>query len=249
MKVHSDKKKRTIVIDDKWSESEIQAAIVHLNSVLFDIRRQSGDDVVKIRTFDVDWNNLESVDKAFLSLQGRRQQLKKSQSLLKKPTESEIYRIKWDAIQEILNKDTNFLYEERDFDTEERYYVYAHCDTSKPLSVSNKNAFHTFAATLGMKYMPFYIGKGTGSRYEKGDRNRNYTKIQNKKFTEVHKVILKDNLSEVDALDFESKLIDIFGLAIHGGHLINIDEGLQRDHRRFCYRDALNKLRNVEESL
>jgi len=249
MKVHSNKKKRTIVIDDKWSESEIQDAIVHLKSVLFEIRRRSGDPDVKIKNLEINWNNLEDVEKAFLSLHGRRQQLRKEKGLLKKPSDSEIYRTKWDAIHEILDKDTTFLYENRQFDTEEKYYVYAHCDTSKKINASKKNVFHVFAASLGMKYMPFYIGKGTGSRYQKGDRNRNYTKIRDKKFTDIDRVIIRSDLSEAIALDFESKLIDIFGLAIHGGYLINIDEGIERDHRRFCYQDSLTILRNIENSL
>lgn len=249
MKVHKDKKRRTIVIEDKWSESETTEALAHLQSVLLDLQRKCGSPNIVLRNFQINWNNLDEIDKLFRSIQGRRQQLKKEQGLLKKFSDSELYRIKWDSIQSIIDTDISFLYEDQDFDTEEKYYVYAHCDTSKKINVSSKNAIQVFAASLGMKYMPFYIGKGTGSRYKKGDRNRNYTKVSDKKFTDIDKVILKNNLTESKALQFESKLIDIFGLAIYNGFLINIDEGLERDHRRFCYQDSLKQLRNIENSL
>lgn len=249
MKVHSDKNKRTIVISDKWSEDETLSALTHLRSVLYDLKMKSGNTKSNLKFIEIDWNDLDEIDKLFRKLQGRRQQLKKETGKLTRLSDREIYGIQWDAIQSIIDENISFLYEKTVLDEERKYYVYAHCDTNKPIIISRKNVYHTLSASLGMNYLPFYIGKGTGDRYKKGDRNRNYSKISNKKFTNVDKVILKDNLTESEALQFESKLIDIFGLAIHKGILINIDEGVERDHRRFCYKDALSKLRKIEDSL
>lgn len=249
MKVHSDKKKRTIVISDKWSETETMEAITHLTSVFRELKRNSGDPKNNTKLFDINWNSFDDVNELFLKLQGRRQQLKKEMNMLTKPSASEIYSTQWDAIQRILDCDISFLYENSLLDGENKYYVYAHCDTSQEIKIHKKNVFHIFSASLGMKYLPFYIGKGTGDRYIKGDRNRNYSKVANKKVTEVDKIILKDGLTESEALQLESKLIDIFGLSIHRGFLVNIDEGVNKDHRRFCYQNELNILRKIEKIL
>ena len=249
MKVHSDKNRRTIVISDKWSEDETTEALNHLRSVLYGLKKQSNGPSCNLRLFEVNWDDFDDVDKLFRRLRGRVQQLKKDAGKLTRLSDTEIYRIKWDAISHILNENISFLYEDMVLDEKPQYYVYAHCDTSKPINISHKNAYHTLSASLGMKYLPFYIGKGTGDRYIRGDRNRNYGKIANKKFTNVDKVILKKDLTESEALQLESKLIDIFGLSIYGGNLINIDEGVERDHRRFCYKESLDNLRKIENCL
>lgn len=249
MKVHSDKRKRTICIDDKWSETETIEALTHLRSVLNDLKRKSGDSKGDVKIIELDWNNVDEIDRLYRSLQGRRQQLKKETGQLVKITNTDHYQVQWDAIQNILKEDISFLYADKTLNADTKYYIYAHCDTSKPIKVSKKNVYHTLSASFGMNYLPFYIGKGTGDRYKIGDRNRNYSKISSKKYTNIDKIILKDGLTESEALQYESKLIDIFGLAIHKGLLINIDEGNQRDHRRFCYQKELNKLRKIEDNL
>jgi hypothetical protein len=250
MKIHKNKRNRTIIIEDKWSEKETLDALTHLNSVLCDLQRKSDNPKSNPKIFSVDWDNLEDVDKLFLKIQGRRQDLKKNNGLLKRPTDTQIFQKRWDAIQTILNEDISFLYEDvTSLDKEKKYYVYAHCDTNNKLDISKKNPYHVLAASLNMRFMPFYIGKGTGDRYMRGDRNRNYSKIVSKKITEIDKIIIKSDLDEAESLQFESKLIDLFGLAIHGGFLINIDEGYKRDHRRFCYVESLRILRGIENIL
>ena len=46
------------------------------------------------------------------------------------------------------------------------HYVYAHCDpTENEISVKNsKHGLLVFAASIGLKHKPFYIGMGCGNR-------------------------------------------------------------------------------------
>lgn len=249
MKIHKEKTKKVIVIENQYDSKEIRDVISSLNSSLFELQRKSGEEKANVKTIVLDWNNLEQVDKICRSLIGRKQQLKKDKGLLSEDTQTNLFQSRWDAIQTILNTDISFLYENSNLNQETKFYVYAHCDTTKEIKIKKTTAVQAYAASLGMKSMPFYIGKGTGNRYEKSGRNGYHTKITNKKLNNTERIILKNNLSESEALQLESKLIDIFGLTVYGGYLINIDEGLQSEHRKFLYKDSLTVLRKIEESL
>lgn len=136
-------------------------------------------------------------------------------------------------------------------DTARRYYVYAHLDTSKKIA-PGVNGISTFAATLGMPFAPFYVGKGTGMRKFDSDRSETYRKVKQKlelmgKSVEVFTV--KDNLTEAEALQYEAKLIDIFGLIPNGGTLANLDEGHRAEERRELYKDYLLRLRTINREL
>lgn len=249
MRTIKQKKKKIFIIENQHDEEEIRKAIDSLSSMLSKIKKENEPENTKIKNISVDWNDFSSVDKAYLSLQGRRQQLKKELDILTRPSATQIYRIKWDSIKRILDTDISVLYDCPSYIHERKYYVYAHCDTTYPIKIENKDALQVFAASLGMKYIPFYIGKGTGDRFLKSDRNRYHTKIVNKKFNDVDKLIIKKDLSESEALQLEAKLIDIFGLKIFGGHLINIDEGLNSNERKHLYKEELMNLRKIEETI
>lgn len=101
-----------------------------------------------------------------------------------------------------------------------------------------KRGKSAFAASLGLTSTPFYIGKGTGDRAYNINRSETHRKIKQKinaAEKEVEVVILKDNLSELKALCYESKLLDIFGLIPHKGWLSNLDEGYLKEDRRNNY--------------
>jgi hypothetical protein len=49
---------------------------------------------------------------------------------------------------------------------------------------------------------------------------------------EVNHVIIKDKLSEYEALELESKLVDIYGIKAEGGFLLNLDS---------CYKPLLRR--------
>jgi hypothetical protein len=83
----------------------------------------------------------------------------------------------------------------------------------------------------------FYIGKGTGRRYK--DHFRQYKsgcemcnymlwcKLKSLESLNIIPVskILKDNLSELEALEIEKQYIDKFGKKLQGGSLCNISDG------------------------
>lgn len=181
----------------------------------------------------VDWSNPNDVEQALRSLKSRLGEFRSSSR--KEDIANQLVNI-----QKIYETDISHLYSDLD-DNTDKYYVYAHCDPSKRI-VAEKGAKTTFAAMLGMKYRPFYIGKGTGDRAYDTKRNGYHQKI-NKKLSgfdqQIDVVILKDGLTSGEAFALESKLIDIFDLQARGGMLVNLDEGKSPDERRSCYMEEL----------
>lgn len=161
------------------------------------------------------------------------------------PSRKQKNRELFDACQQILSTDISHVYQGMALDPLPRYYVYAHTDSNRKVAVGI-NGLTSFAATLGCSYFPFYIGKGTGSRCYDLSRNGEHGKIVKRlKLSDGDVVIrlVKENLTESEALQLESKLIDIFGLRPYGGMLSNLDEGMLAEQRRALYRDAFLKLR------
>ena len=58
-------------------------------------------------------------------------------------------------------------------------YVYSHSDPDATITVGRYGR-STFAATLGMTKLPFYIGKGAGNRAYELDRNETHRKFRQK---------------------------------------------------------------------
>jgi len=149
-----------------------------------------------------------------------------------------------DACQQIYNTDISPVYNSLMLDDAPVYYVYTHCEPTKNAH-AGKNGKTTFAASIGMTKLPFYVGKGTGNRAYNLNRNETHRKVRQRlqQFgKEVIVEVLKDRLTEKEALMLESKLIDIFGLVANGGRLVNLDEGINSKERRVLYGDSLSKL-------
>jgi len=108
---------------------------------------------------------------------------------------------------------------------EEKFYVYAHV---RP----RKNAvLHDGEFKLEIHGIPFYIGKGCGSRAYDLKRNQGHgvelsQLLSSGKRSDEIVVILKDGLNEASALELESKLIYFFGTKFESGRkgiLVNLD--------------------------
>jgi hypothetical protein len=194
-----------------------------------------------IRTLHVDWDSVNSIEKKIRSLTARKHEIKSGGngpiSLVTKGEKLSLYLKIWST-------DISSIYGDiKTSDKSKSFYVYAHLNPLEPVDMTR--ARDVFAATMGMQYLPFYIGKGCGGRDGNTIRNETHRKVLQKlKSLELSPIVIrvKDGITELDALQYESKLIDIFSLIVNGGLLCNLDEGYKRIERRKMYRDCLRKL-------
>lgn len=108
---------------------------------------------------------------------------------------------------------------------EHQFFVYCFCDTRKP-------GDYTFG-DIKFDFEPIYIGKGKGLRPKrhfilyKSNNNRFYSKVSsiiNSGFEPTY-IIIKDNLSEKEAFDYEKFFISLIGRIEYGGTLTNLSDG------------------------
>jgi hypothetical protein len=129
--------------------------------------------------------------------------------------------------EEIYNLDISSIYQ--NLDISNTYYVYFHCDPRKKLNIRTDLKHYFLAIKFNLTHVPFYVGKGTGSRWIDFCRNDSHRKICSsilKENLEILSVKISSELTECDALALESKLIDILGLKSlsSNGMLFNLDE-------------------------
>jgi len=189
-------------------------------------------------TIQVDYDSPDEIKKLIQRLKSRFGEIAGSPS--RKARQRDIY----EACQRILAFDTSPLYD--DTNSNPGFYVYAHLDMSKAIS-AGANPTTTFAATTwGMTHFPFYIGKGIGNRAYDVSRNETHRKIKQKlqrMGLEPKVQILQKGLTASQALQLEDKLIDIFGLAVYGGYLTNLDQGNKPVERMKLYDEDLKIIR------
>lgn len=158
-------------------------------------------------------------------------------SLVKKRWDIEGPKFEW--MQKIFATDFIHLYDDVELDEAREYYVYVHYDSTAQITKARKRAILTFLKTvLLLDHIPFYVGKGKGSRVSNKERNTLYRKTKSvieSQGGNVQTKILFDNLTEKEALVLEAKLIDIFGFVQHGGLLTNLDDGYLPTIRRRMY--------------
>lgn len=201
-----------------------------------------------IKTFTVDTSNIEEMLKLRNTLSSMIGNAKREQTGAVSKREN--IRKKYHAMRNILETDISHLWENDFLSTERKFYVYFHCDPTRTLKIQS-NPDHAFAASLNAPNVPFYVGKGTGSRAFDLDRNGSHRKIRQKikMFNkDVIPIIVQENLTEAEALALEAKLIDIFGLTSVGGCLVNLDECVHKE-RRDIYKNDLKKISNYYENI
>jgi hypothetical protein len=190
---------------------------------------------------EVDYNNLEDMN---LLLQRIKSHIG-SLHAEKRGSKNSIKQKKFDACNKIYKTDISSLYNDQVLDLSPVYYVYAHCEPNK--IAAGKDGVTSWFATLGIDLIPFYIGKGKGDRANDLNRNETHRKVRQRlrEFgQDVQVRIIKDGLTELEALCLESKLIDIFGVIGKGGKLVNVDEGSKSKERQRLYEVALQEINN-----
>lgn len=198
-----------------------------------------------LKKFEVEWDSQEDCYKLYEKIRSRVFEFKKLNDPNHLSKKDKFLKI-FNSCMNVYNTDISKVYNNLKLDETPRYYVYAHCDPGFKIAIK-KEGRSSFAATLGMEYMPFYIGKGTDNRAYDLNRNETHRKVRQKinSFNREIKVkIIKDNLTEKEALMLESKLIDIFGLVSYKGRLVNLDEGINNTERRKLYEEDLKELSN-----
>jgi hypothetical protein len=198
---------------------------------------------MKIKTFTVDLNSEEECKKVINILRSNLGDLSKNISGSKKDKVKAVF----DACQKIYDTDISNLYKHLKLDASPVYYVYTHSQPSDKIAIGH-NGISTFAATLGMDLVPFYVGKGTGNRAYDLNRNETHRKVRQKLSLynlDISVKIIKENLTELEALMLESKLIDMFGLISQGGRLVNLDEGVNNKERKQLYYEELQKINKI----
>lgn len=200
------------------------------------------------KTLIVNWDNPSDLKKHISYLQIRRK------NLLRQLGYNEInfagskynYDNVFPILEDLYSTDMSPL--NNNLDNNKIYYVYAHCNPLNKLNVVG-DLRHAFLASKfnNITHIPFYIGKGIGNRCFDLNRNDSHRKIRHKilKSDQDIKVVkLAENLSEIDALSIEGKLIDILGLRAYtrDGMLCNLDEGYCAEDRRLLYNSNVVKL-------
>jgi hypothetical protein len=200
------------------------------------------------KTIIVNWDSYEELSRLFNQVKARYCELRRIAT--RTPSKKERNRRVFNACQEIWQTDISALYT-GSYDAHPKYYVYAHLDTTRKIA-AGVSAKTTFAALLGMSHWPFYVGKGIGDRCEELVRNETHRKVReriHKLGKEITVVKIKENLTEAEALQYESKLIDIFGLVTNNGLLSNLDEGLLPNKRRERYMNSYLSLAKINTPL
>src|SRR5271165_1870045 len=123
---------------------------------------------MNIKTYTVDIDSLEECQKLLCTLKCNIGEIKKRDPdfISKNDKVRQIFNL----CVEIYETDISSIYNHLQLDEERKYYVYAHCEPGFNIAIK-KEGRSTFGATLGLKHMPFYFGKGTDNRAYELDRN------------------------------------------------------------------------------
>jgi len=196
-----------------------------------------------IKTFSIDWDSFDDLNKMFNQIKSRKCEIDPKREGSKR----QYFKALFDACSSIWNTDISSLYKDMGLDGAKEYYVYAHMASDRPIAIG-KDGRTTFFASLGPSHIPFYVGKGIGERFQNTTRNETHRKVKQKLASFGHTIIASkvvDGLTEIEALCYESKLIDIFGLLGKGGILVNLDEGVKAQERRALYKEHFLAVSNV----
>lgn len=148
-----------------------------------------------------------------------------------RPKKHDLFNPKWlGYLTDIINQDWVDLFNGCN---DKKYYVYFH-----HYPTGNKLSFNNEYAPFSLSGYPFYVGKGTGDRAYDLNRNQGHgailKQLKEKNFHANDIVrIIKNDLTESEALELESKFIYFFGTKYEKGRngiLVNLDIPKRPDH-------------------
>ncbi len=197
-----------------------------------------------VRTITVDYDNISDLKRQITRLQERRKTLLRAVG-----AEQIVFDGSRHAVCKILPifegvLDSGIPLTDLGAQSVRAFYVYVHCNPLLPLSVLHSVKHLLLAKRFGLKFEPFYVGKGRDGRLYDTSRNDGYRKIKSRILGAGKEIIIRkvaQLLTEAEALALESKLMDVLGLRCHSGHglLVNLDEGEDAIERRRAYPSGL----------
>jgi len=161
--------------------------------------------------------------RACIAVSERNAKAHQDSQFLRMPNEKYEYnRYHLKFLDDLIRQDWSHLFSGS---SDKRYYVYAH------ISPSGKSIRHSGEVELMLNGRPFYIGKGTGDRAYDLKRNQGHGVELSQLLNSGHRPneivqIIKDEMTEPEALELESKLIYFFGTKFERhrrGLLVNIE--------------------------
>lgn len=192
-------------------------------------------DICKTKTYTIDISSREDVTRHINKLKAILGNINFEENGVSKK-DKKLKRL--ELAEKLWNTDISQIYNDINLDKSKKYYVYMHLDPCKKVEINGHHLSAFSGIYFKLPYLPFYVGKGIGDRYMKSDRNASYGKVR-KRIEElnrkVEKIIILNNLTEKEALIYESKLIDLYGIIQYGGMLSNLDEGYRCEERRKLY--------------
>jgi len=174
------------------------------------------------KDFSIDWDNPSDIKKHISMLQIRRKLLLRKLGYNEITFNNSKYNL--DNIFPEINKLYNSIQIEKG-----DYYVYFHCNPLIKVDIRNSLKDLFLATNFNINYLPFYVGKGKGTRYLDLNRNDSHRKLR----TSLHNLKLEiipikviEGISENSALTLENFYMYFLGLKAltKDGYLCNLSE-------------------------
>jgi hypothetical protein len=130
-----------------------------------------------IKTFSIDMNNIHEIKNLIKELNIRKDELHKiNHKLITKEDPRPQKLLELESYFKIYNSNVSNFFTDYQFSEEPKFYVYAHLNRDLRIQ-PKRRAKEAFAQMeFKLEFRPFYIGKGTGNRFLRKERNKIYSR-------------------------------------------------------------------------